>query len=176
MKNTFLLSCLLLFSFLLPAQTADYGDAPDGGTFGNLALKFPSLQASKGPNHTNGANSTFWIAANKFLSTTDVESDSKQVNQDIDNGQPYLFVNLLGIPAPAKLTVPITTSATHNPSKVLYLNVAIDVDDDYDYEDSPDQNWVVKNRLFTIPADTTFGVVSDWFPFGSNLMLFPVLQ
>lgn len=156
------------------AQTADYGDAPDGGTFGGAPLNFNSLMTNEGPRHTSAATSTFWIANNRFLLTPDMETDSRQVNQDIDNGQPFLFVVLLGIPAPAKVTVPISTSAAHLPSRVLYLNVAIDVDDDYDYDNTGDLNWIVRNRAFTVPADTTFGITSDWFGFGSNLLLFPV--
>jgi hypothetical protein len=156
------------------SQTADYGDAPDGGTFNGAPLNFNSLAANEGPRHTGAASSTFWIAQNRFLLVPDTEPDSRQVNQDIDNGQPFIFVNLLAIPAPAKVTVPVSTSASHSPAQTLYLNVAVDVDDDYDYENNPDANWVIKNRAFTMPADTTIGITSDWFGFGSNLVLFPV--
>jgi Secretion system C-terminal sorting domain len=165
---------VLFFLFISNAQQADFGDAPDGGSFNGIPLNYPSLKASNGPMHTAAVNTTFWIAKNKFLSRPDVENDSRQVNQDIDNGQPFLFVFLLGIPAPAKVTVPVTTAPNHDPLKILYLNVAIDVDDDYDYTDKPDRNWIVRNRPFNIPADTTIGIVSDWFGFGSNLLLFPV--
>jgi Secretion system C-terminal sorting domain len=175
MKNLIISAWFVLFFiFISSAQQADYGDAPDGGNFNGIPLNFPSLKASNGPLHTNAGNTTFWIARKKIFSKPDIENDSKQVNQDIDNGQPFLFVNLLGIPAPAIVTVPVTTTPNHDALKTLYLNVAVDVDDDYDYTDKPDPNWVVRNRPFNMPADTTLGIVSDWFGFGGNLLLFPV--
>lgn len=175
----YLVVSLMVLTFLfttisIQAQTADYGDAPDGGTFGVHALSFPSLNASACPLHTSAATSTFHIAKS-WGSVPDMEPDSKQVNQDIDNGQPFIFINLLGIPAPTKVTVPITTTASHNPGTILYLNLAIDVDNDYDFDNSPDNNWVLHNYAFSMPADTTLGIVTpNWFGFGNDLLLFPV--
>lgn len=173
-KQLIAIAISLVAAAPLFAQTADYGDAPDGGTFNGMPLNYNSLAASQGPRHTSAGTTTFWIANNKNLLAPDTENDSRQVNQDIDNGQPFIFVYLLGIPAPTKVTVPVVTSPSHNPNTTLYLNVAVDVDDDFDYENNPDVNWVVRNQPFNMPADTTLGIVSDWFGFGSNLMLFPV--
>ena len=176
MTKTYALTliALLVVPGYVGAQTADYGDAPDGGTFNGIPLNFPSLAASGGPRHNFAASSTFWIAANPTLLVPDTEADSRQVNQDIDNGQPFIFVNLLSIPAPAKVTVPVTTSASHDSTQTLYLNVAIDVDDDFDFDDDPNLNWVVRNFAFKMSPSKTLGITSDWFGFGSNLQLFPV--
>src|SRR3990172_8070366 len=167
MKKMICLFVILLLAFSLFGQ-ADFGDAPDP--------TYPTLESSMGPYHTLGSSSTYWIGSlgTGPANTTTMEIDASVTDLDLDDGQPYLGVVIMGIPATAWVTVPITTSPSHNPAKDIYLNVAIDVDNDGDFDDFADQNWVVQNQIVNLAADTTLGFVFGPFGFGSDLLLFPV--
>ncbi len=170
-------SLICLLTGLVLGQMGDYGDAPDGSFWWNGTATFPSYSASGGPCHTNGSNSTYWLSypqSRPRSNSTTLEADALCADGDIDDGQPFIFVYLIGIPAPAAIVVPITTSSLHNAGKGIYVNVAIDVDNDLDWDGSPDKNWVVQNKVVYVPADTTLGFSFGWFGFGSDLLLFPL--
>ncbi|NQT27379.1 hypothetical protein HQ585_18645, partial [candidate division KSB1 bacterium] len=175
MKRVLCLFMLFALCHCLWAQ-ADFGDAPDGTTWFGQATDFPTLDARLGPKHTSGDASTYWIGRLGAgpPNTTTMEADANILDMDWDDGQPWLFILVLGIPPASWVTVPITTSPSHNPTQPIYLNVAIDVDNDLDWTDSRDRNWVVRNKVVYVPADTTLGFVSGPFGFGSDLLLLPV--
>ncbi len=174
MKRFCTLLIVLLMPFILSGQ-ADFGDAPDGSVWWGGTANFPTLNANTGPKHTAGNLSTFWIGGptTRGANTTTLENDALQVNLDLDDGSPRVFLLLNGLPAPANITIPITTSASHNPTDDIYVNVAIDVDNDLDFDDNPDMNWVVRNKVVHLPSDTTLGFDFGPFGFGSDLVLLP---
>ncbi|MFH1052651.1 MAG: PKD domain-containing protein [bacterium] len=170
--------CSLLIFLLMPyimLSQGDFGDAPDGTMWWGGTANFPTLNASMGPKHTSGNMSTFWLGGmgTSGTNTTTLENDALVVNQDVDDGLPRVSILLIGIPAPANITIPISTSASHNPSTDIYINVAIDVDNDLDFNDNPDLNWVVRNKVVQVPADSTLGFDFGPFDFGSDLVLLP---
>jgi PKD repeat protein len=171
---TFLIFCLLPY---IAFSQADFGDAPDNGTdwWGGTS-HFPTLDANTGPKHIQGDVSTFWLGniGTSGNNTTTMEADAKVIDNDEDDGQPFIFILLVGIPAPSNITVPISTSPSHNPATDIYVNVVIDVDNDLDFDDNPDQNWVVQNKVVHCLADTTLGFDFGPFGFGSDLLLLPV--
>ncbi|MBN1755002.1 T9SS type A sorting domain-containing protein [bacterium] len=167
---------MMLFSFGI-AQMGDYGDAPDGTFWWSHTATFPSLSASNGPYHSLGSTSTYWLSYPQVTprsNTTTLEANALVADNDLDDGQPFIFVLLIGIPAPAAVTVPITTNSTHDPTHDIYVNVLIDVDNDLDWDGMPDQNWVVQNKVVNLPADTTLAFSFGGFGFGNDLLLFPV--
>lgn len=176
MKKPFLLlfSLLILFSPSLQAQ-ADYGDAPDGLNWGDVPATFISLDANIGPKHTAGNQATYWIGETASNSTT-LEQDALLIDEDYDDGQPFIFVWLVGQPAPAQATIPISTSASHDPTAPVYINMALDVDQDMDYNTDHfiSDNWVIKNYPLLVPADTTIYFDSPIFMFGNDPWLFPL--
>jgi|GEM_PF-3715077 len=175
MRNIFVLLIVFLMPFILLSQ-ADFGDAPDGTIWWGGTAAFPTLDASTGPKHTSGNLSTFWIGgtSTKGANTSTMENNALVVNNDVDDGTPKMFLLLIGNPAPTNITIPITTSASHNPTTDIYLNVAIDVDNDLDFNDNPSMNWVVRNKIVRVPADTTLGFDFGPIGLGSDLILLPV--
>ncbi len=179
MKKLLLFLLTIAFSASLFAQSeADFGDAPDDSAkwWGGYGL-FPTLDANQGPKHFRADETTFWLEKPDTYdgtNTTDLEDDALIVDRDNDDGQPFIFILLIGIPAPSQITVPIATNSAHNPSQDIYVNVAIDVDNDLDFDDDPDPNWVVQNKIVHCPADTTLGFSFGPFGFGSDLLLLPV--
>jgi hypothetical protein len=175
MRSATILFSILLLSVVLFGQ-ADFGDAPDGTVWSGMVASYPSLINSNGPRHTLGSSSTYWIGQTGTgpENTTTLEDDALVVDQDLDDGQPFITVILYGIPATTWVTVPITTSISHNPQKDIYINVLIDVDNDLDFDGTRDQNWVVRNEKVRVPADTTLAFQYGPFGFGSDLLLFPV--
>ncbi len=179
MKKILLTLAFLLMPFLLLSQTADFGDAPDISQsilWWGRPVNFHTLLGSNGPRHTGGSTSTYWIGRrmSPHVNSTTMEVNANVINNDYDDGQPFLFVYLIGIPAPAAAFVPITTSPAHNPNQDMYINVCIDVDNDMDFDGTPDVNWVVQNKKVRMPADSTIVFSHGWFGFGSDLLLFPV--
>ena len=167
---------ILFMSSALVFADADFGDAPDSTAAAGGTAGFPTLSGNRGPYHTMGSSSTYWIGrlGTGPLNSTTMEAEALVTDLDYDDGQPYLGVVIMGIPASAWVTVPITTSPDHDPGKGIYLNVAIDVNNDLDFDDIGDINWVVRNQIVNMPADTTLGFVYGPFGFGSDLLLFPV--
>lgn len=160
----------------LQSQQADFGDAPETGSFLGKTFQFNTTASNQGPRHTAAASSTFWLGRpdEPIPMPPSVEADALLPDADADDGRPFIFVLALGVPAPASVFVPITTSASHNPATPIYINVAIDVDHDLDFDDARDVNWVVRNMIVYMDADTSLWNISDYFGFGSDLLLFPV--
>lgn len=169
-----LFTILLLLSTQVQAQ-ADFGDAPDDTLWGVVPAHFLSLDANIGPKHTAGHLSTYWIGDTSNNTTTH-EGDALLINHDYDDGQPFLFVWLIGQPAPAQATIPLSTSASHDPTQPVYINMALDVDQDMDYNTDfrISDNWVIKNYALLVPADTTIFFDSPIFMFGNDPWLFPL--
>ncbi|MFC2130244.1 PKD domain-containing protein [Bacteroidota bacterium] len=177
MKKLFTILLICLTPYILFGQgAADFGDAPDDAAWWGGTANFPTLDASTGPKHISGDQSTFWIGdmSTRGANTTTMEDEAKVINQDEDDGSPYVFIMLIGIPAPASITVPITTNDSHDPNTEIYINVAIDVDNDLDFDNTPDPNWVVRNKIVKCPTDSTLGFDFGPFGFGSDLLLLPV--
>ena len=182
MKSFCTLLLLLFLPVLLNSQAlkvgsgGDFGDAPDGTKWWGGTANFPTLSTNQGPLHYDAQNSTFWIGdtTTRGANTTTTELEANVVDNDLDDGQPFIFIMLTGIPAPANITIPITTSSSHDPNTDIYVNVAIDVDGDLDFNDNPDVNWVVQNQVVHCPADTTLGFDFGPFGFGNDLILLPV--
>lgn len=176
MKKPLLFFALLstMLPILLNAQ-ADYGDAPDGMNWGIVPATFISLDANMGPRHTAGNLSTYWIGESANNSTT-LEQDALLIDEDQDDGQPFIFVWLISQPAPAQATIPISTSTSHDPTLPIYINMAMDVDQDMDYNTDHliSDNWVIKNYPLLVPADTTIYFDSPIFMFGNDPWLFPL--
>jgi hypothetical protein len=179
MKQVIIISWVVMFlSTQLIGQEADFGDAPDNVWWWSGIAEFPTLDVSIGPKHTLASTSTFWIGTTR-PNTTTMEWDANVVDNDFDDGRPPMLIYLIGIPAAAKLKVPISTSPNHNPDQVIYINVAIDVDNDLDFDDwnsfgQIDDNWIIENSTRQLPADTTMRFEYGPFGFGSDHLLLPV--
>lgn len=163
---------------LVPAQPplADYGDAPDDGTFYYPTLYTTTnarIAGRRGPFHLDVSQE--WLGP--ITNTATLENDANVVNLDLDDGNPFVFVVLTSLPAPTWFWVDVSIAPTAI-STTRYLNVLIDHDNDNRWAlseingDWPE--WVMQNVEVRIPPGEMRRIQSRMFAFSPDLLLFPV--
>jgi hypothetical protein len=162
-----------------PLQTpapADYGDAPD-----NMTFTYPSLYTTtnsripgrRGPFHLDVSQEWF----GPFPRTTTTEADALVVDLDLDDGNPFMFVVLTSLPAPAVFQIDVSIDPNADNS-TRYLNVLVDHDNDNQWATSyvlgTWDEWIMQNVPINVPAGETRRIQTPVFAFSPDVLLFPV--